>query len=103
MNELTLLLDKAKAIVGFIESLTKRHRFSTIFVISSIAVIMALLQSGAYLNPSRNNRRYEEALTKINYKAIDQKTVKKLQKSQQDKEINVSPDFVQNRNNPFAE
>lgn len=104
MNEkltqiLTTLQDTSKRFTNF----ASKRRFLTVFIIASAAVLAALLQSGAYINPTRNETRYEEELLQINYSTIDQEIVDKLQQTQQDVNIEVDPKLVPNRNNPFSE
>jgi len=80
-----------------------KHRFTIVFIIASSVVLLALVQSRSYLNPVRNEARYEEGKLKINYATIDQDIVEELSNTLNDKNIEVSPSLVPGRNNPFAE
>jgi len=80
-----------------------KHRFTLVFIIASSAVLFALLQSRTYLNPVRNEARYEEGKLKINYASIDQEVVDEISRTLDDKNIEVTPSLVPNRNNPFSE
>jgi hypothetical protein len=104
MNEkLTKITGDAKLILSKITSFASRRKFLTVFIIASAAVLAALLKSQAYINPTRNEARYEEEKLKINYSTIDQEIVSKLSKTQEDKNIEVDPQLVPNRSNPFSE
>ena len=78
-------------------------KFLTVFIIASLSVVAALLQTRNYLNPSRNEELYQEEVLKINYSKIDDEIVEELLTTQEDENIEVDPLLVPNRNNPFAE
>jgi hypothetical protein len=80
-----------------------RHRMISIFIFSSIAIVLALMQTRSYLNPTRDEAIYTELSAEINYKGIDESIVKKLQSTQGDEEIQVDAILVPDRNNPFNE
>lgn len=80
-----------------------KYRLTVVIMIAAASVMAALVQSGTYLNPPRNEERYSEEKVKINYSSIDEKIVEKLSKTQQDASIEVNENLVPSRNNPFAE
>ncbi len=97
-------LEKVKSTSSYLIRLLNNHKFSTIFVISGVSVMIALLQTGLYLNPARNDTKFNEEKLKINYSTIDQEVVDKLRdSSQQSASFEIDPQFVPNRSNPFAE
>jgi membrane carboxypeptidase/penicillin-binding protein len=103
MNDLKNLFvkteNRAVTIAGFIS----RHRIViTIFVISS-AVLISVMQAQSYLNPERNEDKYLEIKNTISSREIDQEVVKKLEKTQIDREETAESNFVDDRTNPFAE
>jgi hypothetical protein len=86
----------------FLNFFTK-HRFSAVFIIASASVIAALIQSGTYLNPTRNDLKYEEEKVRINYSSIDEEIVEKLNETQNDANVEVNESLVPSRSNPFSE
>ncbi len=87
-----------KAVVFF-----SHHRVIIVFIIASASVLLAVIQSGSYLNPTRNEDLYNEEVVRINYPSIDQETLTKLQQTQNDQDITVDPSLAPNRSNPFSE
>jgi len=103
MNDLSTsfgrITTSSKELIHF---LTK-HRILLVFTISSIAIMLSLLQTRTYLNPTRDENVYTELSTGINYNGIDEDIVEKLRSTQNDQEIQVDANLVPNRNNPFNE
>lgn len=95
-QELVAILNKTSIFMS-------KYRLLIIFLISSLAVLTALLQTNSLLNPVRNETRYSEGIQGIKYTTIDQEIVDKLENSLNDKDITVNPQLVPDRNNPFTE
>ena len=102
-DQLQDTLDKASDFGHKFANFTAKHRIVIIFLIASSAIMLALLQSRTYLNPERDEARYEEERVLINYSTVDQEIVDKLSATLEDQDINVDSNFVPNRNNPFSE
>ncbi len=95
-KDLVASMDKLSVFVA-------RYRILLIFMLGSVAILMALLQTRSLLNPSRNETQYEEGIKSINYTTINQDIVNKLKSTQNDQAILVNPELVPDRNNPFSE
>jgi hypothetical protein len=96
-------LDKIKnSSTKYIDLIYKNQVFIVLLICSAV-LIFALLQSGTYLNPERNEARYEEERLKINYATIDEDIVNEIKATLDDKNIIVDSNFVPDRRNPFAE
>jgi fumarate reductase subunit C len=96
-------LDKIKnSSTKYIDFIYKNQVF-IVLVVCSAVLIFALLQSRTYLNPERNEVRYEEERLKINYSTIDEEIVNEIRATLDDKNITVDSNFVPDRRNPFAE
>jgi hypothetical protein len=80
-----------------------RHRLTVVFTIVGAAIAFALLQTRAYLNPTRNEDRYREGQAKLNFKSIDYTVVEKLQATQDDEKQTVEKNLDEGRTNPFSE
>ncbi len=79
------------------------HAVVVMFIIGGLTVGVALLRARSYLNPARDENRYQEAASKNTYSKIDYKLVKKLQDSLTSAKISVSQAVDPNRKNPFSE
>lgn len=102
-DQLQNTLDRLSQFTTKFGQFTTKHRIVIIFMIASGAALLALMQSRTYLNPERNEARYDEQRLQINYSSIDQKVVEKLSATLEDKDITVDQNLVPNRNNPFSE
>ncbi len=103
MNDLNSILSKVTAASKELLKFMSTHRILIVFLVSSVAIMLALVQTRSYLNPSRDEAIYIELSTGINYNGIDDVIVKKLQSTQNDKEIQVNANLVPDRSNPFNE
>lgn len=83
--------------------LINKHQVFIVLLIASSVLIFTLVQSRTYLNPERNEDRYAEESVKINYSTIDQEIVDEISTTLDDEDIQVDPNFVPGRNNPFSE
>lgn len=103
MNDLKAQLEtftkKFESIIAFVSN----HTVFVFFLIASLAVLGALLQSRSYLTPSRDETKYNEGISAIQYKTIDKDALDSLNSTDDDTEIEVNPSLVPDRNNPFAE
>ncbi len=103
MNDLKASLTKfANSTQKYIRFISK-YRIVLLFLIGSGAILFALIESRAYLNPTRDEDTYIELRTGVNYSEIDESIVEKLSKTQQDENIEVDASLVPNRSNPFKE
>lgn len=98
-NEINKIKNSSTKYIDFIY----RNQVFIVLVICSAVLIFALLQSRTYLNPERNEARYEEERLKINYATIDEEVVNEIKATLDDKNITVDSNFVPDRRNPFAE
>lgn len=88
--------NKALAVIG-------THTVLIIFVIAGAAIGMALVRARGYLNPIRDENRYNQAVSKNTYSKINYTLVNKLQASLSSNDVKVNQSLSPNRNNPFAE
>jgi hypothetical protein len=98
-TQLSAFVKKFEAITSFVA----RHTVLVFFMIASLAILAALLQSRSYLDPARDEQIYSEGVSGIQYKTIDEETLDALLASEQDEQIEVNPALVPGRDNPFAE
>jgi len=103
MNDLLSSFSRVTASSKEIIHFMTKHRILFVFIISSLAIMLSLLQTRTYLNPTRDESLYTELSTGINYNGIDEEIVEKLKSTQNDQEVLVEADLVPNRNNPFNE
>jgi hypothetical protein len=95
--------EKAQKLFRSAVVFTASHRAIIIFFIISVAVIVTLLQTRTFLDPGRNETRYQEEVVKIKYSTIDEEIVEKLKTTEEDANIDVGSNLVPDRNNPFDE
>lgn len=95
----TLLLVYVNGLVGFVRA----HGILIMFLIAGGAIGFALLRSQAYLNPPRDEAKYQELSAGVNYSKIDYTLVKKLESALNDTDVTVTQKLAPNRNNPFSE
>lgn len=98
-GQLNTLAKRYEKITSFFAS----HAVFLFIIIASLAILAALLQSRSYLYPTRDEQKYTEGISEINYKSIDEEALKQLAESDNDPVIEVNPALVPDRNNPFAE
>jgi hypothetical protein len=67
------------------------------------AIGLALLKTRSYLSVPRNEVRYSEEAAAIQYKSIDEKTLKEFEAAGSDKDIEVGSQFDPTRRDPFSE
>lgn len=79
------------------------HQVFIVLLIASSVLVFTLVQSKTYLDPARDEAKYNEEVLKINYATIDQQVVDDISSTLDDQDINVDPNFVPGRSNPFAE
>jgi hypothetical protein len=103
MNDLMQIGSKANKGIRTILSFAALHRVVLLLTVASLAILSAVLLSSTYVNPERDEERFLELQAEIRYSNIDESIVEKLQKTQDDREIEVNSDLVPNRNNPFSE
>ncbi|MFT4532140.1 MAG: hypothetical protein ACI9T8_000150 [Candidatus Saccharimonadales bacterium] len=103
LKDLNISADSLKAIGSKLVSFVTKYRFTAAIAIAAASVIAAILTSGTYLSPPRNDLRYEEEKIKINYSSIDLEVVEKLSATQEDATIEVNGSLVPSRSNPFEE
>jgi len=84
-------------------AVASRHRIILMILVVGIAVSFALVKTRSFIDIPRNETKYNEEKQKIHYDSIDQQTLKDFQTEQQDQNIQVSPRFEPNRNDPFSE
>lgn len=98
-NQIESLKISAKKYLTFIN----HHQVFIVLVLASGILIYTLLQSQTYLDPARDETHYNEEVLKVNYATIDQEVVDQISATLDDQDIDVDPNFVPGRNNPFAE
>jgi preprotein translocase subunit SecG len=103
MNDLNSILPKLYSFSKGLLRFMSKYRMIVILLFSSIAIVLALMQTRSYLNPTRDETIYNELGAGINYKGIDESIVEKLQSTQSDEEIQVDAILVPDRKNPFNE
>ena len=103
MNDKRKLVERFEQSGSKAISLVSEHRAVIIIFIACVAILASVLQTQSYLNPSRNEDKYNEVQSTANTKKIDQTIVDKLSKTQDDQNNTADSNFVPDRNNPFAE
>lgn len=83
--------------------IVNRNQVFIVLLIASSVLIYTLIQSQTFIDPPRDESRYDEEIVKINYATIDQDVVDEISATLEDQDIDVDPNFVPGRNNPFAE
>lgn len=95
----TLLL----AYVSGLVKVVKAHGVLIMFLVAGGAIGFALLRSQNYLNPPRDEAKYQELSAGVSYSKIDYTLVKKLESALSDTDVTVTQNLAPNRNNPFSE
>jgi hypothetical protein len=103
MIDIKAQLEKSKTKGSDLIAYITKHRTVIIIFVASTAIIAALMQTQSYLNPARNEDKYNENKSSITTKTIDEEKLEKLQAIQQDKIESVDSSFVPDRSNPFVE
>jgi hypothetical protein len=103
MNDVKQLLKKTESKGVDVIYFISKHRTVIIIFVACSAILLSVLQAQSYLNPSRNEDKYNEIRSTINTKEIDQEILAKLEKTQNDIVNTAESNFVQDRTNPFAE
>lgn len=96
-------MEKAKGSLGKYFNVLHRNQVFVVLLLVSAVLIMSLLRSRSYLNPERNEDRYNEGVLQIKYSTIDQKILTEIAGTLDDKNIEVDSSLEPGRNNPFAE
>ena len=79
------------------------HALILVCVVGGLAIGFSLIRARSYLNPPRNDDRYNDATSKLNYSKIDQTVLGRLKQTQNDKENQIGQSLAPNRSNPFNE
>jgi hypothetical protein len=103
MSDIKDILEKTESKGSDAIEFISKHRTVILILVASVAIIISVLQAQSYLNPPRDENKYNEIKATITTKEIDQETVIKLQKTQDDVENTADSNFVEDRTNPFAE
>ena len=103
MKDLDKITAKAKATGTSIVLFVNNHRTILLISLACFAVIASVMQAQSYLNPVRNEAKYTELSSGITAKKLNKEIIEKLEKTQLDKDNNVSSNFAPNRNNPFID
>lgn len=96
---IALLLVYVKKLIKMVRA----HGIFIMFLIAGGAIGFALLRSQAYLNPPRDEAKYQELSAGVSYSKIDYTLVNKLQAALKDTDVTVTQNLAPNRNNPFSE
>ncbi len=80
-----------------------KYRFTLLVAILGMAIGFALLRTQSFIDTPRNEKKYAEETAKIQYKSINEDTLKKFDQAQQDKDVDVGSQFDPDRVNPFIE
>jgi predicted Zn-dependent protease len=86
-----------------LRSIFAAHGVFIMFVIAGSAIGFALYKSRTYLNPVRNEDKYQELSSKNNFSKIDYTIVDKLSDALKDIDVKASQAIDPNRKNPFSE
>lgn len=79
------------------------HGVFIMFIIAGASIGFALYKSRTYLNPVRDEAKYQELSSANNYSKIDYSLVTKLSQALKDIDVKASQDIDPNRKNPFSE
>ncbi|MEI7632470.1 MAG: hypothetical protein WCJ60_04075 [bacterium] len=96
------LKDIIKAFDGILNVL-KVHGVLVMFLIAGAAIGFSLVRSQDYLDPARDEAKYNELSSGMSYKKIDYNLVKKLKSALEDTDVSVSQSLAPDRSNPFNE
>lgn len=103
MDKIEKYIVKVKSISTKSINIVTNHRFTILFIILGTAVAFALIRTGSYLDISRDESRYSQETSAINYLQINKDTIKQFEITNQDQDIQVDSNFNPDRNNPFTE
>ena len=84
-------------------SLFGAHGVVIMFLIAGSVIGFSLIRARSYLNPERNEARYEELSSKNSYSKINYTLVTKLEASLNKAPIDIQQQLAPNRSNPFTE
>ncbi len=85
------------------QTFLNKHNFLVLVLFSGLMLTIAITVSQKYLKPIRDENAYNKGLSEIIIKQIDQQKLQELTNSLDDTKIDVGPNFVPDRDNPFAE
>ena len=80
-----------------------RHRFIIMVIIVGAAIAFSLVRTKSVLDIPRNESRFTEEVSLINYKEINQDVLEEFKAAELDVNIEVNSNFDPNRSNPFNE
>jgi len=95
-DQLTTLVYKLRVVF-------KAHGVFIMFLIAGASIGFALYNSRTYLNPIRDEAKYQELSSSNNYNKIDYTLVTKLSEALNDIDVKASQAIDPNRKNPFSE
>lgn len=79
------------------------HGVLIMFLVAGATIGFSLVRARSYLNPSRDEDRYNDNISHITYSKIDYTLVNRLEASLNRAPINVGQSLAPNRKNPFTE
>ncbi len=79
------------------------HGVFIMFLIAGASIGFALYNSRTYLNPVRDEVKYQELSSSNNYNKIDYTIVTKLSEALNDIDVKASQAIDPDRKNPFSE
>lgn len=94
---------KVLHVVAKLKQKVLTHGVLIMFTIAGGSIGYALYRSKGYLNPGRDEAKYQELSSSLNYSKIDYKLVEKLQEALNDTDVTVTQNLAPNRSNPFSE
>ena len=95
--------EQLKSSIDNAKNLLSAHGILCMFIVAGIAIGLALYRSNIYLNPSRDEVKYDELTAGVNFNKIDYKLVERLSQALNDANVTVTQSTVPGRNNPFSE
>ena len=80
-----------------------KYKYTVIIIVACLAVLATLSMANGFTDPARNEERYTEGTLQIRSTSVDQEKIDEISATLADPTVEVDPNFVPNRNNPFAE
>ena len=103
MNNIKELPDKIKTAAVEGANVIAKHRFVIMVVIVGAAIAFSLVRTRSFLDIPRNEARYTEEVSLINYKEIDQEILEEFKAAELDGNVEVNSNLAPDRSNPFNE
>lgn len=103
MKDMKTSIEQLKKRAVTVLSLASQHRLIVMLFVIGVAVSFALIKTRSFIDIPRNETKYSEEKLKIHFESIDQQTLNEFKSAEQDRSVEVNPQFNPNRSDPFSE